>query len=188
MGSRSLRIIAGSARGRKLQVPPGRSVRPTSDRVREALFNILAAEVTGCRFLDLYAGSGAVGIEALSRGAEQVDFVEQVPTALQALQDNLQRTGLGGAARVHPMPVRRALTLLVGECALFDLVFADPPYGEQAERSALLEQLGGAGLLRSGGRVIVEFPARRQCTPPATLKLLREARYGDTVLVFLQPR
>ncbi len=183
-----MRIIAGSARGRKLLVPPGRSVRPTSDRVREALFNILAGEVTGCRFLDLYAGSGAVGIEALSRGAGQVDFVEQAPTSLQVLQDNLQRAGLERAARVHPMPVRRAVTLLGGESALFDLIFADPPYGEQAERSALLEQLGGAGLLCPGGRVIVEFPAREPWTPPATLEILREARYGDTLLAFLQPR
>jgi len=84
-GTGRVRIIAGSARGRKLVVPSGRSVRPTSDRVREALFNILADEVPGCRFLDLYAGSGAVGIEALSRGARQVDFVEQDPTALQVL-------------------------------------------------------------------------------------------------------
>ena len=163
-------------------------MRPTSDRVREALFNILAGDVTGCRFLDLYAGSGAVGIEALSRGAEHVDFVEQAPTSLQALQDNLERTGLQGAARVHPMPVRRALTLLGGERASFDLIFADPPYGEQEERAVLLEQLGEAGLLRPGGRVIVESPARQRPTPPATLELLREARYGDTLLAFLQPR
>ncbi len=156
--------------------------------MREALFNILAGEVTGCRFLDLYAGSGAVGIEALSRGAGQVDFVEQAPTSLQVLQDNLQRAGLERAARVHPMSVRRAVTLLGGESALFDLIFADPPYGEQAERSALLEQLGGAGLLCPGGRVIVEFPAREPWTPPATLEILREARYGDTLLAFLQPR
>ena len=101
---------------------------------------------------------------------------------------NLGRTGLGGAARVHPMPVRRALGLLGRESALFDLIFADPPYGEQAERTAVLEQLGGARLLRPGGRVIVEFPAREQPTPPATLKMLREARYGDTLLAFLQPR
>ncbi len=183
-----MRIIAGSARGRKLLVPPGRSVRPTSDRVREALFNILAGEVTGCRFLDLYAGSGSVGIEALSRGAEHVDFVEQAPTSLQALQDNLERTGLEGAARVHPMPVRRALTLLGGESALFDLIFADPPYGEQEERTVLLEQLAGAELLCPGGCIIVESPAREQPAPPATLERLREARYGDTLLTFLQPR
>jgi len=183
-----VRIIAGSARGRKLLVPGGRSVRPTSDRVREALFNILAGEVAGCRFLDLYAGSGAVGIEALSRGAEHADFVEQDPTALQALQDNLERTDLKGGASVHPMPVRRALARLEPGEGLFDLIFADPPYGEQAERTALLEQLGGGGLLRPGGRIIVEFPARQPPTAPETLEMLREARYGETLLAFLQQR
>ena len=183
-----VRIIAGSARGRKLLVPRGRSVRPTSDRVREALFNILAGEVAGCRFLDLYAGSGAVGIEALSRGAEHADLVEQDPGSLQALQDNLERTGLQGAALIHPMAVRRALTLLGGEGAVFDLIFADPPYEEREERRAALEQLGGGGLLRPGGRIVVEFPARQQLLPPDTLETLRQARYGDTVLAFLQPR
>jgi len=156
--------------------------------VREALFNILADEVPGCRFLDLYAGSGAVGIEALSRGARQVDFVEQDPTALQVLQDNLEHTGLQEGARVHRLAVRSALSLMGGKDDVFDVIFADPPYSEQAERSALLTQLGNGGLLHPDGRVVVEFPTRQRPTAPTTLQVMREARYGDTLLVFLQHR
>jgi 16S rRNA (guanine966-N2)-methyltransferase len=182
-----VRIIAGSARGRKLLVPSGLSVRPTSDRVREALFSIIAAEIPACRFLDLYAGSGAVGIEALSRGADQANFVEQEPATLKALQANLQRSGLAGAACVHPMAVRRALTLLGHQGASFHLIFADPPYREEAERLEVLERLGSGALLHPGGRIIVECSARECPALPSNLELLRQARYGDTQLLFLQP-
>src|SRR5271165_611036 len=96
-----MRVIAGSLRSRTLQAPPGLTTRPTSDRLRETLFNVLAPRIQGSVFLDLYAGSGAVGIEALSRGAERVDFVERAPAALAVLRANLTRLGLATGFRIH---------------------------------------------------------------------------------------
>jgi 16S rRNA (guanine(966)-N(2))-methyltransferase RsmD len=161
-------------------------VRPTSDRVREALFDILSGQVEGCRFLDLYAGSGAVGIEALSRGADQAVFVEQDPGTLRALRRNLEDSRLAPAGRVLGMAVRPAIQRLAGEGIRFDLMYADPPYGDAGERTEVLQRLGRGDLLRPGACIVLEHPARQAPRVPEALEILREARYGDTQLAFLR--
>ncbi|MDQ3317817.1 MAG: 16S rRNA (guanine(966)-N(2))-methyltransferase RsmD, partial [Actinomycetota bacterium] len=122
-----MRVIAGTARGVKLApVPPG--VRPTTDRVRESLFNSLGQFFDGGAVLDLYAGTGALGIEALSRGCERAVFVEKDGRAVAAIRDNLRRTGLAERAEVLRMDVERGLGKLAGSSQLFNLIFLDPPY------------------------------------------------------------
>src|ERR1035441_8370256 len=156
-----VRIIAGSLRSRTLEAPPGLTTRPTSDRLRETLFHVLAPRIQGAAFLDLYAGSGAVGIEALSRGAARVEFVEQAPKALKALQGNLERLGLSAGFRIHASAVgaflRRA-SAAGAKQERYEVVFLDPPWDAAAQYAATLGQLGGsaAGLLAPGGLVIAE--------------------------------
>jgi 16S rRNA (guanine966-N2)-methyltransferase len=151
--------------------------------VREALFNILGPQVQGARFLDLYAGSGSVGLEALSRGARQVHFVEQDPCAAGILEENLRHVGFPDEARVWRMAVRQAWSRLEGP---FQLVFADPPYRQEEERQWVLERLGAGGWLLPESVVIVEHPGRKALSAPEGLHLAREARYGDTGLAFLE--
>ncbi|MGA2050394.1 MAG: 16S rRNA (guanine(966)-N(2))-methyltransferase RsmD [Terracidiphilus sp.] len=165
-----MRIIAGSYRSRSLEAPPGLATRPTSDRLRETLFNVLAPRIEGAAFLDLYAGSGAVGIEALSRGAASVEFVDRAPAALKILRTNLFRLGLTAGFRIHAASVKTTLQR-INPLEEFDLVFLDPPYDAATEYSATLGLLGGggAGLLTSGALVIAEHRRKERL----------EARYGD---------
>src|SRR3954469_25158585 len=151
-----MRVIAGYYRGRNLRSPPSMQVRPTSDRLRETLFNVLAPRIEGARFLDLYAGSGAVGIEALSRGANEAVFVERAAPALKALCANLARLAIKEGAQVVPGTVAAFLRKEFGTS--FDIVFLDPPYDESAEYLAVLSLLGGkaASLLTNGALVIAE--------------------------------
>ena len=177
-----MRVIAGSHRGRRLSGPQGTTLRPTSDKVRQALFSILGTQVSGSRFLDLYAGTGAVGIEALSRGASAVTFVESDPTAVQLLQKNLRTCQLLDRAQVH-----------VGEAAAFlgrkdwwggpyDVLFADPPYAALDELDVLIHAWR-PGLLSEHATVIIEQDSRTEL--PASIDhaaLVRRYQYGDTAL------
>jgi 16S rRNA (guanine(966)-N(2))-methyltransferase RsmD len=172
-----MRIIAGLYRSRTLAAPPGLATRPTSDRLRETLFNVLAPRIEGANFLDLYAGSGAVGIEALSRGAARVEFVEREPAALSVLSANIARLGvtaLGGQAgfRIHNRSVGGFLRLLKVRMG-FDIVFLDPPYDAGREYAAALGLLGGdsVGVLASGALVIAEHRRKERL----------EDRYGQLV-------
>ena len=149
-----MRVIAGRARSLKLLTPPGMDTRPTTDRIKETLFNMLQRGLSGCRFLDLFSGSGAIGIEALSRGASYAVFVENNRAAARCIQKNLAYTRLAADARLICKDVLSALRELEGEPA-FDYIFMDPPYGCQSERRAL-EFLAGSSLLDGGGIVIVE--------------------------------
>ncbi|WP_199430370.1 16S rRNA (guanine(966)-N(2))-methyltransferase RsmD [Qaidamihabitans albus] len=175
------RIVAGKAGGRRLRVPP-RGTRPTSEKVREALFNALevAGELTGARVLDLYAGSGALGLEALSRGAAEALFVEADRRAAEILRSNVGALGLGGSVR-HG----KAETVLAEPAAEpFDLVVADPPYAAGDDRlAAVLAALAGGGWIADGGLVVVER-AWRDGEPawPPGFAPLRAKRYGDTGL------
>ena len=173
---RSLRVIAGSARGRTLRLPTGAATRPTSGRLREALFSMLeAADVEFARTLDLYAGSGALGIEALSRGASHCTFVESDPRALTAIRENLARSAFeaeGTLARGRVGSWRPAAG------ATFTLVLADPPYDDAAAWAAIERSVQGT--LAPGATLVVEHPARRG--PPARLAglaLWRDRRQGD---------
>jgi 16S rRNA (guanine966-N2)-methyltransferase len=176
------RIIGGVAGGRRIAVPP-RGTRPTTDRVRESLFNILTArrELTGLAVLDLYAGSGALGLEALSRGAASALFVESDPRAASVIARNIDTLGLGGAT------VRRgavAAVLAAGTASAVDLVLADPPYeAGAAEVEAVLAALTAHGWVREGGVAVVERAAGgAPLTWPTGWSVWPQRVYGDTRL------
>jgi 16S rRNA (guanine966-N2)-methyltransferase len=185
---RGVRVIAGSARGRRLTVPPGDDVRPTKDMVREAVFSALQARrtVANAAVLDLYAGSGALGIEALSRGARHATFVESDPAATHAIEENLSRLGFIDVARVVRRRVAHALQAPVPNGAPFDLVFADPPYhlGDH-DVAALLVALTEGEWLAPDGLVILERPSGAVAIPPPGLEATWERTFGDTLVVFL---
>ncbi len=177
------RIVGGQARGRRLAVPP-RGTRPTSDRAREALFNTLRAEldIDGARVLDLYAGSGAVGLEALSRGAEAAVFVESDRRAAAVLQQNISTLGLP-VATLHRCTAETFLSA-VGAAEPFDLVFADPPYAVPASVIAnLLATLAEDRWLVPGGVVVVERSCRDvEPAWPSEIKAIKQRRYGEGCL------
>jgi 16S rRNA (guanine966-N2)-methyltransferase len=178
-----MRVIAGRWGGRRLQAPKGDATRPTSDRVREALFSVLGERLAGARVLDLFAGSGALGIEALSRGAAAATFVDSAPAALRALRANLD--ALGADAEVSRRDAVRYLGDASTAAREYDLVFLDPPYrlaGRLAgELSAMLPPV-----LAPGATVVVESDRR---TPlELDLPLLDERRYGDTLIRIHGPR
>lgn len=183
------RIVAGEARGRRLQVPAGAGTRPTADRVREALFSTVESARggwSGARVLDLYAGSGALGLEALSRGAEVVEMVELARRALTTLRHNVMVVGLPGA-RVVADRVERHVTVPPGEP--FDVVLLDPPYSvADAVVTEVLTHLAGRHWLDDDALVVVERSARGSpLTWPPGLEPLRERRYGETTLWYGQP-
>jgi len=180
-----MRIVAGIARGRRLRAPKGRAVRPTADRVKEAVFSILESRYAcaGVPVLDLFAGTGSLGIEALSRGASAAVFVEPDRTAAAAIRANLQAAGLTGELLV--MPAARAITALGGRERRFGGVFMDPPY-DCGWIDRTLVQLDASGLVVEGGWVVVEHGRHEE--PPARVGALvrRDGRrYGDAhVAVF----
>ena len=172
-----MRVVGGAYGGRRLIAPAGSATRPTSDRVREALFSILGASVHGARVLDLFAGSGALGIEALSRGAALAVFVERSPRALRAVRANL--AGLAVEADVRALDARAALRAASARREAYDLVFLDPPYRRGAELGReLSEDL--AAVLAPGARVVTE--SDRRAPLELQLPLADERRYGDTVI------
>jgi 16S rRNA (guanine966-N2)-methyltransferase len=176
-----VRVIAGEFGGRRLVAPRGRGTRPTSDRVREALFMALEP-LSGARVVDLFAGSGALGIEALSRGAAHADFVESDPAAREALGGNLASLGLVARAKVWPLVLPRGLARLSAALAGADLILADPPYGGDPARETL-QALGAAGVLRHGARVVFEHHAKDELPEHSgSLTLARARRYGETVV------
>lgn len=176
-----VRIISGVLGGRRLKAPRGRRTRPTSDRVREALFMALDP-LAGLSVVDLYAGSGALGIEALSRGAVHADFVESDRAARQVLEDNLESLGLLDHAAVWPLELPRGLRRMADVLGTADLVLLDPPYGG-GEARATLEALGAAGALRAGARVVAEHHHRDELPERAgRLRRARQRRYGETVV------
>ena len=184
-----MRIIAGSLRSRTLEAPPGLTTRPTSDRLRETLFNVLAPRIQGAAFLDLYAGSGAVGIEALSRGAARVEFVEQAPRALKALRGNLERLGLRAGFQVHAVAVgaylRRASEVPKRE--RYEVVFLDPPWDAAAQYAATLGLLGSSasGLLADGTLIIAEHRRKERLEDRyGALERTRLLEQGDAALSF----
>jgi 16S rRNA (guanine(966)-N(2))-methyltransferase RsmD len=188
-----MRIIAGTFRSRQLKSLKGLALRPTSDRLRESLFNVLAERIPGCRFLDLFAGTGAVGIEALSRGAAEVVFIEKHPPAAALIQKNLDSLGVRGCTRILKLDALRGLQSLAAEhtpaSAPFHIVFLDPPYSSAEEYGCVLNFLGSAPILASGALVIAEH--RRTFGLPEVfgqLERVRVLRQGDASLSFFRAR
>ncbi|HWA68109.1 MAG TPA: 16S rRNA (guanine(966)-N(2))-methyltransferase RsmD [Mycobacteriales bacterium] len=176
------RLIAGAAGGRRLATPTGRGTRPTSDRVREGLFSALEAlrgGLAGAAFLDLYAGSGAVGLEAASRGATRVVMVERDPSALKVIRSNAEGLQVSGVTVVGAAVTK----FLAGPPSPYDIVFLDPPYADPVD--ATLAALAGGGWLSEGALVCVERATREAgVTWPDGLDALRSRRYGDTTLCY----
>jgi 16S rRNA (guanine966-N2)-methyltransferase len=182
-----MRIVGGRFRGRALATPKSQAIRPTADRLRESLFNILAHAygdpVTGARVLDLFAGTGALGLEALSRGARLAMFIDDDAEARGLIRGNVDALGLGGATKIF----RRDATRLgpAGPVEPFSLAFLDPPYGQGlAERALLSAQAGG--WLAPGALVLVEEAAGSGFAPPEGFDELERRAYGETQLVFLR--
>jgi 16S rRNA (guanine966-N2)-methyltransferase len=177
-----VRIIAGKAGRRAIQVPKG-VTRPTTDFVRQALFSMLGEKVAGARVLDLYAGSGAIGLEALSRGASSCVFVDESRAAEKAIEENLRRTGLDGG-RVVRADVR---VWLRRERLIFDLVFADPPYAKSlVDRDHLAELLASGCLVEAlapGGWLVLEQSADREAREAGGLQLIEHRRYGGSAIL-----
>jgi 16S rRNA (guanine(966)-N(2))-methyltransferase RsmD len=182
-----MRIIAGTFRSRPLQAPPGLATRPTTDRLRETLFNVLAPRIKGAAFLDLYAGSGAVGLEAISRGAAHVTFLERAPAALKVLRANLSSLALTTGFKIHETSVTQFLRKPPG--ALFNLVFLDPPYDAGEEYTTALNLLGAASqqALAPDAIVIAEHRRKQTLNPSyGNLHRYRLLEQGDAALSFYQ--
>jgi len=178
-----VRIIRGEAKGRKIQVPREKKLRLTSDRVKESLFNLLP-DMEGIFFLELFAGTGNVSLEALSRGAKRAVLVEKEPAWVNLIGKNLEALGFGERSEVITGPVERVLPFLQERGDRFDIVFADPPY-EKGHIAGTLEALGGGEVLKDTGLVVVEHAIREETGKRYESLALRDRRrYGDTVLSF----
>jgi len=182
-----MRIIAGTLKGRRLVTPKGASLRPTSDRVKESMFNILGAKVDGGVVLDLFAGTGNLGIEALSRGARRVVFIENSQEALGIVRRNLQECRMQEQSEVLPKDVDRAIGQLQAKGERFDLIFMDPPY-EKGLIKRTLNRLKTEKVYHNDSVLVVEH-TRREPLPEllGSWNLIRQRRIGDTVLSFLTP-
>jgi 16S rRNA (guanine(966)-N(2))-methyltransferase RsmD len=181
-----MKIIAGALKGRRLVTPRGATTRPTADQVRIALLDALGPWLGEARVLDLFAGAGGVGLEALSRGAAHATFVERDPRALAALVENVRALGVGASARILRAPVARALDRLAAAGERFAIVFLDPPYDADLV-AGTLGRLGAGDLLARGAVVVAQHPTKRP--PPAAagaLTAFRARRFGETTLTFFR--
>src|SRR5512132_50131 len=179
-----MKVIGGAARGRKLKVPKGLAVRPTAARVKESLFNILPHDFSGLRVLDLFAGSGNVSIEALSRGAIKAVLIDESARSAAAIRENLTCLDLYRRAQVWVAPVARSLRKLDKAGEKFDLIFLDPPY-DRGLVTITLRDIDKCSLLNPTGLVVVEHSARETVNPDyGNLILNDRRRYGDTCLSF----
>lgn len=175
-----MRVIAGKVGGLRLKTTKGLDLRPTLDRVKESIFNILAPQLEGSRVLDLFAGSGSLGIEALSRGAQEAVFVEKNPQAVQVIRENLSHTGLASAARVIKGEALQTLAGLGPDS--FDLIFVDPPY-QSGLALAALEWISEKGILNPGGTLVIET-SNRETLPERVGDLVQKRRltFGGTLV------
>ncbi len=183
-----MRIIAGTYRSLRLATLQGTKLRPTSDQLRQTLFDVLGPRVVGCLFLDAYSGSGAVGLEALSRGAKEVVFIEHHRAAAECIQANLAALKIESGFRLLTCAVLTGLEKLASEGARFDCVFLDPPYENVREYHHALRQLGRRELLRPSSLVVAEH-SRRVILEEfyGALRRARALRHGDAQLTFYQP-
>jgi 16S rRNA (guanine(966)-N(2))-methyltransferase RsmD len=180
-----MRIISGKFKSRQLKGTPPAGLRPTSDKLRETLFNILGPSVDGSYFLDACAGMGGVGIEAISRGAESVCFVDSSRKATAIIRENLAVLKIGGGFRILEMELHRALHVFEREGTAFDIAFLDPPYDREDLYTMALESFGVRPLLKDEGILVMEHSKRQE--PPEIAGFLRRYRLltqGDSCLSF----
>ena len=181
-----MRIIAGKYRGRRLQAPRGRLIRPTSDRLRESIFNIVGDAIAGHNALDVFAGTGALGIEALSRGAEHVVFLDNHPQALQYVRSNLQPLEIQRQWYAIRWDAGKNLHCLSALKLRFGYAFLDPPYDRGLAQKAL-ENLIDAEVMHPDGLIIIEHHQREGINWPECVSLWDQRRYGKTLVTFLRP-
>jgi 16S rRNA (guanine966-N2)-methyltransferase len=184
-----MRVIAGTYKSRILKSLKGLALRPTSDRLRETLFDVLAPSIAGSRFIDLFAGTGAIGIEALSRGASEVIFIENHAPAATLIRHNLESLGINSGVTVLAVDALRGLAMLAARTTsgapAFDHIFLDPPYAAAADYSRVLEFLGAADLLTPGGIIIAEHRRNFDLPEePGMLRRFRVLKQGDATLSF----
>lgn len=183
-----MRIISGTSRGRRLATPKSQAIRPTSDRVKESIFNIIGELVEGKVVLDLFAGTGNLGIEALSRGAKRTLFVEKGRQAIRLIKRNLSQLGMEGQSEIIPKDVHRAIGILRERGESFDLILMDPPYGKGLI-SKTLTKLNSHRIYHEDSILVIEHD-RRESLPNSTggWNLIRQQRVGDTIISFLNPQ
>ena len=181
-----MRVVAGSARGRKLKAPRGMETRPTADRVKESIFNVLSSRLIATRVLDLFAGTGSLGIEALSRGADHAVFVEDNPRVIQIIRENVEAAGFVEKATVLRREAIGAIAEFQRSGEKFDLAFADPPY-QKGWVSRVMQAMAAGPILAPGGVLVLEH-TRREPAPQlvGALVLSRQLTYGDTVVSLYQ--
>ncbi len=181
-----MRVIAGSAKRIQLKTIEGLDTRPTTDRIKETLFNMISEYLADSYFLDLFSGSGAIGIEALSRGAKKAVFVENNPKAVQCIRENLQLTRLENLAEVHAKDMLHALTQMEATHR-FDYIFMDPPYHQLLEKQ-VLEYLSTSNLLSDDGLIIVEASLETDFSYVSALgfEIVKEKRYKTNQHIFLE--
>ena len=182
-----MRVIGGVAKRVQLTAPKGANTRPTSDRAKEGLFNIVSTRVPGSNFLDLFCGSGAVGIEALSRGASFAAFVDHSPKAIAALKQNLEKTRLGHMAWHLCVKADAAIDKFAKEKSIFDIIFLDPPYGGDLLADTLC-RIAVSGVLSAGGIIIAETDTKSVDNIPSSLYLYDTRVYGLGKLMFYEYR
>jgi 16S rRNA (guanine966-N2)-methyltransferase len=177
-----MRVISGVAKGRRLKLPKGSNIRPTLDKIKEALFNILGQDISGKEVLELFAGSGALGIEALSRGAERVTFVDSNLGSIRVIKENLKNLNFMNRSIVLNLDVRQAISYLERKKRKFDLILADPPYGKA---KIPLKNLAESDILKNHFIIVIEHYKKDSLVEEeAGLRRIKLARYGDTLLSF----
>lgn len=178
-----MRVISGIAKSRRIRSPKGLELRPTSDKVKESLFNIIRERVEGSRFLDLFSGTGNVGIEALSRGASEVTFVEKNPRFLRIIRENLSLLGLELKGEITLSGAGEYIRRAAREGKRYDIIFIDPPYKSDILEREIWPLLGDTKILAQGGIIIVEhFFKKRLESISGKMMLKDEYRYGETLL------
>lgn len=179
-----MRVISGTARGHKLQTADGLDTRPTTDRIKESLFNIISQDLYKCKFLDLFSGSGAIGIEALSRGAEKAVFVEKDKICIDIIKKNLEFTKLKPLSVILKDNAVSAIETLAAQSYVFDIIFMDPPYKSGLSLLSL-EAIVKNKILNKDGYIIVERSSKIILPEISGLKIKREKSYKTTIMTFL---
>ena len=180
-----MRVISGMLKGRRLVAPAGLSTRPTADRIKESVFNILGSSVQSAMVLDLFAGTGALGIEALSRGATHAVFIDQAKTALAAIRTNIRNLGIGDRTRVLQWNISKGLKCLSSIPQAFDLVFMDPPYESNAVVPALTALIA-CDALAPGVQIVIEHSIREPLSiSMVPLTVTDQRRFGKTLVSFM---